>query len=193
MKLFRLAPAALAILALSAGGCAGGDDDVDGVALDEAPAEQAAPSGDADLADVTNYELTMDRVEKYFAATVNIGRAMQQMTPAERAAFEQTEEQEQMPSLDDMADRISEHPAVESAVRDAGLSPREYGLVAYAMLQAGMAQAVAAMQPGADPDSLARAAGVNPATVAFMRDNAEELGRRQQELAAEMEALGMGE
>jgi hypothetical protein len=98
-----------------------------------------------------------------------------------------------MPSLDDMADRISAHPAVERAVRDAGLSPREYGLVAYAMLQAGMAQAVAAMQPGADPDSLARAAGVNPANMAFMRDNAEELGRRQQELAAEMEALGLDE
>jgi hypothetical protein len=47
------------------------------------------------------------------------------------------------------------------------------------------------MQPGADADSLARASGANPANIAFMRDNAEALGRRQQEVAAAMEEYGI--
>ncbi len=54
-----------------------------------------------------------------------------------------------------------------------------------------MAQAFIAMQPGADADSLARASGANPANIAFMRDNAEALGRRQQEVAAAMEEYGI--
>jgi len=190
MRFPRLATAAVAALALTLGGCA---DDSETDVADAPPADAPdAPSGDGDVADVANYELTMDRVDQYFEATVGIGRAMQGMTPAEREAFERPEE-DTMPSLDDMAARISEHPAVERAVRDAGMTPREYGTVAMAMLQAAMAQAVSAMQPTADADSLARAMGANPANIAFMRDNAEELGRRQQALAAQMEEMGMTE
>ncbi len=190
MSTLRIAPAFLA-LALFLGAC-GDAADSEGTDVAESPVADAPDGGsDADLADVTNYELTMDRVERYFQASINIGRAMQGMSPAERQAFEGPEDQEEMPSLDDMAARISANPAVESAVRDAGLTPREYGVIAMSMLQAAMAQAFSAMQPNADPDSLARAAGANPANVAFMRDNAEELGRRQEELAAEMEALGI--
>jgi hypothetical protein len=188
MSIHRFAPALLAF-ALILGACGGAADSNGETDTTEAPAA-AAPDVDTDLADVTNYELTMDRVDRYFNATINVGRAMQGMTPAERAAFEGPDEEE-MPSLDDMADRISSHPAVERAVRDAGLTPREYGTIAMSMLQAAMAQAFSAMQPNADPDSLARAAGANPANVAFMRDNAEALGQRQQEVAAAMEEYGI--
>jgi hypothetical protein len=94
-----------------------------------------------------------------------------------------------MPTLDEMAARMEQNPAVASAVRDAGLSTREYAVIAMSMLQAGMAQAFAAMQPGADQDSLARAMGVSAENMAFMRDNAEELGRRQEEMASVMQEL----
>jgi hypothetical protein len=191
MSIHRLAPALLAF-ALTLGACGGAADTNGETDVAEAP-DADASNVEADLADVTNYELTMDRVDRYFDATLNMGRAMQSMTPAEREAFDGPEDEESMPTLDDMADRISANPQLEGAVRDAGLTPREYGTVAMAMLQAGMAQAFSAMQPNADPDSLARAAGANPANVAFMRDNAEELGRRQQELAAAMEEMGLDE
>jgi hypothetical protein len=186
MSLFRFAPAVIGALALLGGACAGADDDA-AVATNDAPAEAAA-AGEDDLADVVSYELTMDGVDRLMAAQLAMGRAMQGLTPAERAAIE-GDRRDEWPSLDEMEDRLSSNPAVEAAIREAGLSPREYGIIMYSMLQAGIVEARMAGEPNADQDSMASAVGVNPATVAFIRDNADELSRRRQELEAQMEAL----
>jgi hypothetical protein len=178
-----------AAFAFLAGGCGTGADAPEADAPEAADELASSPDGSDDLADVTNYRLTMDGVNRYFDATMNVARVVQNMTPAERAAFEGPQEEEEMPTLDEMAARMEQNPAVASAVRDAGLSTREYAVIAMSMLQAGMAQAFAAMQPGADQDSLARAMGVSAENMAFMRDNAEELGRRQEEMASVMQEL----
>jgi hypothetical protein len=171
--------------ALLASACAPADEDA-GDNTEESPAEAAAV--DSGLADVTDYQLTMDGVDRYMAASLGIGRAMQGMTPAQRAAFEGGP-REQFPSLDEMVDRVSSNPAAEAAVSEAGLTPREYATIIVSMLQAGIAQARMAQAPHANVDSLAISAGISPATLSFVQDNADELARKREEHGAAMEAL----
>ena len=78
-----------------------------------------------------------------------------------------------------------------AAIRDAGLSPREFMMITMSFLQTGMAAAVAKMHPNANQDSLIRSMKVNPDNVKFYNENEAEITRKARELEDEMRRLGI--
>ena len=177
-----LCTATVAILA----GCADGSDS----AVDETAESGGAASATAadDLRDVSNYELRMEQVDKYYQAFRNIGEAMKDMTPQQRESLEMDASDA---DLDTYVSRLEGQPAINSAIRDAGLSAREFSLILWSMLQSGMAAAVLDMQPNANQDSIAREMDANMDNVRFIRENEAELRRKQEALQADMEKMGV--
>ena len=165
------------------------DTDAEAAASGEAAGATATGSAAADLGELRDYELTMDRIDRFFEAQLNVARAASRMTPAERDAMADDASDSANASLDDMAANIERHPVVRDAIEDAGLSPREYATLTMAMMQAGMAMSILAMRPNDDQDSLMREMNTNPENVQFLRENIEALTQKQQAAAAEMERL----
>lgn len=163
---------------------------------DSAAAASANGSGDMDeqLADISSYRLTMDKVDRWMNAQRSMARQVAALSPAEREAFKARQEQKDDASdadMDEMVQRIESEPMMKAAVRDAGLSPREFTLLTMSMIQTGMATAVLDMRPNDNQDSLARAMKANMDNIRFMRENQAELTRKQQETAATLKAAGM--
>lgn len=183
-SLARLALCAATVAVLA--GCADGSDS----AVDESAEAggAAAATADEDLRDVSNYELRMEQVDKYYQAFRNIGEAMKDMTPQQREALEMDASDA---DLDTYVSRLEGQPAINSAIREAGLSAREFSLILWSMLQSGMAVAVLNMQPNANQDSLVREMDANMDNVRFMRENEAELRRKQEALQADMEKMGV--
>lgn len=162
------------------------DTDIDD---DAAPAAATARGAGEELAEVSEYELTMDRMDRLFQAQLNLARAASRMTPAERDALEATEEDSDNMTLDDMAANLERHPAAKKAVEDAGFSAREYATASLALMQAGMTMSVLSMRPNDDQDSLIREMQANPENVRFLRENMAEITRRQQAAQEEIQRL----
>jgi len=167
---------------------------------DATPAAAAAsgsqpPSAqvEADLADVTNYRLSMDKIDKYIAAQKNIGAKAASLTPAQREALQARNDDTSDPnaSLNDMVKRIEAEPMMVSAIRDAGLSPREFTMITISMMQTGMAAAVLKMRPTDNQDSLIREMKANPDNIKFYNANEAEITRKAKEVEAEMKKLGI--
>lgn len=160
-----------------------------------ATSASADAKGDADLADVQSYELTMDKVDKYFAVQRKLADKLKAMSPAERKAAmarkddDNDDESDKNDDIDGMARRIDSQPQLGAAIREAGLSSREFAVMTLALMQSGMAAGVMKMRPKDDPDSLARAMKANPANVRFYREHEAELTRRTNEMKAEMKAM----
>ena len=165
----------------------------DTAAATTATASPSNASGDADLADVTSYRLSMDKIDKYIAAQRNMAAKMKSMTPAERAAVKARNENSNDPnaSLDDMARNIEREPVMNDAIRSAGLSAREFALVTISMMQTAMASSVLQMRPKDNQDSLVREMKANPDNIKFYREHEAEITRKTKELQAEMKAAGM--
>lgn len=159
------------------------------------PAAGAPAQVQEDLGDMAKYRLTMDKVDKYIAAQRNFAVAVSRMTPAERAAAEAENDSEDNnnATIEDMASNIEKNKVYNDAVKDAGLSAREYTMVMMAIMQAGMAMAIQKMRPNDDADSLAREMKTNPDNVRFYRENEAELTRKMEAAAAEMKRLGVDE
>ncbi|MGH7507688.1 MAG: hypothetical protein ACRELX_18695 [Longimicrobiales bacterium] len=138
-------------------------------------------SGDADLAEIEDYELTMDDLRRWSEATANFQRTLTE-NPEIAAALDQEEsaDQDVDDSLDAMAERYESVPEVRDAIEDAGLSTREFAVIFWAMMQAGMAQF--AVEQGGDPEEVARELQVNPANIRFMEEHAAEIAELQQKL-----------
>ena len=128
--------------------------DADTAADTGAAAPSAAASTGDDLADVSAYELTMDRIDRYFAAQRALAVRIKDMSPAEREAFDVASDADA--SLDDMARRYESSPTMVAALDEAGMSAREFALSTMAIVQSGMAAAVLQMRPEANQDSLMR-------------------------------------
>jgi hypothetical protein len=158
-----------------------------------ASSASGSSSGDADLADVTNYRLSMDKIDKYIAAQRNMAAKMKSMSPAEREAVKARNENrnDQNASLDDIARSIEREPVMNDAVRSAGLSAREFALITISMMQSAMASSVLQMRPKDNQDSLVREMKVNPDNIKFYREHEAEITRKTKELEAEMKAAGM--
>lgn len=175
---------AIALVAiLSLGGC-GSDADDAGADAAADPAAGAgvgdAPSGVArDVADVSEYTLTMDGMDRYFAVMANVQRAMQNVPEEER---EDVVDASGAVSIDDYAASLERNPAVRDAIREAGLSAREFALITMAYIQAGMASAVIAMRPNEDQDSLAREMKTNMANIRFLQENQAALEAKMQRM-----------
>jgi hypothetical protein len=184
--LVRAANAAALVVLLAA--CAENVETADtGAAGGEA---MAASAQTTDIGDIRDYELRMEQVDKYYAAFRNIAQAMQRMTPAER---EQLNTDASTVDLNAYVAKLEQQPEINRAIRDAGLTPREFSLILWSMLQSGMASAVLQTRPNANEDSLAREMNVSMANVRFMREHDAELRQRQQALDVEMRDMGLEE
>jgi hypothetical protein len=155
-----------------------------------ASASEAPRGADADLADVSDYRLTMDRMDRYYAAQLAIARRVRDLSPEERAPLEQMESSANA-SLDDMARRMETHPAMRDGLREAGMSSREFATLTMAMVQAGMAASVLQMRPNDNQDSLAREMKASIENIRFLQENEAELTRKQQEFESAMQELGI--
>ena len=146
-----------------------------------------------DLADITKYRLTMDKIDKYLAAQRNLAQKAKELTPAQRAALEARNENSGDPnqSMDEMVRRIEKEPIMVDAIKDAGLSPREFMMITMSMMQTAMAASVAKMRPNDNQDSLIREMKANPDNIKFYNQNEAEITRKSSALAADMKKLGM--
>lgn len=161
---------------------------------DDAPSNDAAPgdaataqpsysasSGDADLAEIQDYELTMDDIRMWSEATAELQRVIE-ANPQLAASLEEEESgsQDLDDSIDAMAERYESEPAVRDAIEDTGLSAREYAVIFWAMMQAGMAQF--SIEQGADPAEVAREMQVNPANIEFVQEHEAEIAALREQL-----------
>lgn len=155
------------------------------------PAAASSNGGD-DLADVTSYRLSMDRIDRYLAAQRNIGAKMKAMSPSEREAFKARSESgdESDDSLDGMAKKFDSVPEMRDAIRAAGLSTREFALLTMSMMQTAMASSVLQQRPKDNQDSLVREMKANPDNIKFYREHEAEITRKTNELKAQMKASG---
>jgi len=130
--------------------------------------EQAhsATSGDADLRELSRYQLTMADVRKFAAANANLAKH-----PKVEQGDDDAEDENE--SLDEMAARIESNPVARKAVEAAGLSARQYVVITMALFQASLAQY--AVDQGADPGKVAGETGVNPANIRFVKEHKAEL------------------
>lgn len=141
-----------------------------------------------DLADVTNYKLSMDKVDKYFEAQKNMAVKVKDMTPAEQQALNMGSSNA---SLDEIARNMDRSPVIKSAVEDAGLSTREYATLTMAIVQSAMASSVLQMRPNDNQDSLAREMKASMDNIRFMREHEAELTQKQKALEAELQRMGV--
>jgi hypothetical protein len=140
-----------------------------------APAQSQA---DADLKAISAYTLTMPKYKQYLDATVNLATVAVTDASLEGRldGFGNKSLAEQVKLLDGV-------PQVKSAISATGLTTRDYVLTQGALLQAGMAYAMA-KGSGVPMDSVVKKAGVSRANVEFYQKNEAEIER----LAKEAEA-----
>ncbi|MGH7445584.1 MAG: hypothetical protein ACREKM_11930 [Longimicrobiales bacterium] len=158
-------------------------DDAAAAAADAAASSQPsyATSDDADIAEIQDYELTMDDIRMWSAATAELQRVVE-ANPQLAASLEEEESggQDLDDSIDAMAERYDSEPAVRDAIEDAGLSAREYTVIFWAMMQAGMAQF--SIEQGANPEEVARDLQVNPANIEFVQEHEAEIAALREQL-----------
>ena len=180
------------LLVLSLVACSRGDAPGDTAAATTAAADAAPPSSGDDLTDVTSYTLSMAKIEQGRQVQRNLGLRIKDMSAEEGQAFEDADiAGDPDGGIDDMARKIDAVPAMAAAVRDAGLTSREYALLLMSMMQSGMAGAVMKLRPEANQDSLAREMKANIANVRFMMAHEAEIKQKQAALEAELRAAGV--
>ena len=148
-------------------------------ATEDMPAGEAAPSsvsgsGDADLSEIRDYELSMGDVEKWGEANHALQR-LAEANPELATALESDDENGADQSLDGIAQRIESVPQAREVIEDAGLNAREYAVITFALFQAGMAQY--AVEQGQDLEQVARDMQVNADNIRFMQEHREEIER----------------
>lgn len=188
-----IAPAAILLtLVLSAAACSDGQDD-SGAASGSAAPPASSQTMDEQLADLSEYRLSMDKIDRYIAVQRNLAKRAAAMSPEERQAMKEKFENRDNAnaSLDDMTRNIAEHPMMNAAVREGGLSPREFTMITMSMMQSAMAASVLKMRPNDNQDSLAREMKVNVDNIRFYQQNEAEIARKTNELQAEMKRLGV--
>lgn len=135
-----------------------------------------------DLAAVTNYRLSMEKVNKFFEAQRNMAILLKSLTPAQQEALSL----EGSGSMEEMAQKLSSSPEWASAIRAAGLEPGEYAILTMSMLQSSMAAAMLKMQPNSDQDSLVTAMHANMDNVKFVREHEAEINAKREAMEREV-------
>lgn len=141
-------------------------------------AAPAAAQGNPDLKAVSTYTLTMDKYRQYLESSVKIADAVAKdasIVPRLNA-YGDKPMAEQIKILDGI-------PQIRSALAAAGSTSRDYLLTQAALLQAGMAHAMA-KEGQAPSDKMIADAGLNRANLEFYSKNEAEITR----LAKEAEA-----
>jgi hypothetical protein len=177
---------ALAVLVIFLG-CATGDRAEDAAAGGSAAA--STPSGDyARDADMATYELTMDKVNKYYDAQHNVMTRLKDMSPEERER--QSLRTAADASVDEMVKNAEASSLISGAARDAGMSVRDYTMTGVATFQAAALEAIVQMQPKVNLDSVAREMKANPRNMRFVQEHRAELTKRQQALDDLVKRMG---
>lgn len=162
------------------------DDGADSTSTTDAAATtSAAATAQEDLADVRDYRLTMRKIDQFHEAQRNMFRAPADMTPAEREGVNMSGDG----NLDEMVENIESNRTINSAIRDAGLSAREYTMVTISLMTSAMAGSILQMRPDDNQDSLAREMNANMENIRFVRENQDEIARKQKEIADEVARL----
>lgn len=130
--------AGIVIVALTIGACAGGESaNETSTASDAVPT--TAPSGsDPTPAEISNYELTMDRMRQWMTASRNLAAAAENEPSLEPPDADEA-------SFSQMIAWYEQHPAARQALRGAGIAPRDFVLTTLAYVQAGMTHAIMGM------------------------------------------------
>ncbi len=178
-----LAAAAMLLSACAKSDSAEAGDSSEGTSA-AARSTPTSASADQDLSEVSNYTLTMPKVDKFYEAMRNAALAAKDLPEDQRGSFNAADG-----SLNDYAANIERNAPMRKAIEKAGLSPKEFAVIMMATMQAGMAQGIIAMRPNDNADSLAREMKTNPANVRFMREHQAEIEAKQKAMAAEMKAM----
>jgi hypothetical protein len=111
-----------------------------------------------DLQEVSRYTLTEAGLAKYAKATRNLAAI-----PGACEADEDDDDDSNSQSIDDMVAKLDATPGAKAAIESAGLTPREYVVFTFSMMQSGMA-AWAQSQPNAKLPP-----GISQANIDFYR------------------------
>jgi hypothetical protein len=140
----------------------------------------AQSQGDADLKAISAYTLTLPKYKQYLDATLNLANvAAKNPQLAQRLdGYGNQSLAEQVKTLDGM-------PPIRAAITSTGFTTRDYVLAQGAILQAGMAYAMAKSGNISD-DKVIKEAGVSRANLEFYRNNEAEIDRLAKEAKARM-------
>lgn len=143
-----------------------------------APVVSAQSQADADLKVISAHTLTMPKYKQYLDATVNLANvaAKNPQLVGRLEGFGSGSLAEQVKLLDGV-------PQVRGAITAAGLTTRDYILTQGALLQAGMAYAMA-KDAKVSPDTIIKQASVSRANFEFYQKNEAEIGRLAKEAQA---------
>ena len=176
-----------------------------GTAAPRAAGNRVASGGggdmQADMEELADYDLTMDDLQKYTVAQLNMLRVTKAMENSGTDAGDESEDETDdegssagggdANSLGGMEARIEGVPALRKAVEDAGLDAREFAVISYAYMTSAMAAGVVKM--GRPIDSVATAMKVNPDNVNFILQNEAKLAPLFERMQAEAKRLEGGE
>lgn len=139
-------------------------------------AGDSAPVADAGSDPTAGYTLTMDKVDRFFAAVREFA-ALEKADPAMEDATTMNASQEDGLQF---AARLESNPTVAAALDRAGISARDYALTSELLIAALMAQGM--VESGA-LDKVPE--GLNPQAVEFVKQHQAELTAKFQALQAE--------
>ena len=141
----------------------------------------AAPSGDADLRELSRYTLTTADLQKLAAVNANLAKLAKAHENDDEGDDDGSDTNNE--SLDQMAARLARNPEARKAIEAAGLTPRQYSVIMMALFQASFAQY--AVEQGADAAKVAHDASVNPANIRFVKEHKAELQKLQEPAESE--------
>ncbi|HEX8430648.1 MAG TPA: hypothetical protein VF625_05140 [Longimicrobium sp.] len=170
------APLAVAALALLAAcGSEAPSREAPGIAGQFVATAAAEPA--AEVAAPAEYRLAMGKVGAWIDAQRNLA-LVTFANPTLRAEGPAGE------SVDAAAARLDASPELAGAVREAGLSTREYATIGWSVAQAEAARAAVAR--GATPDAAAATAGIHPENVAFLATHGADVERMKKAMQDEI-------
>ena len=153
-----------------------------------AAAPPSSTSAEQDLVGAANYRLTMDKVERMFAAQINVLVKTNDLPEADRDASRVGVAR--LSVLKPTAAPETWYPVASSAIQDAGLSVREFALIFHTLMRSMMANVEVGFDPNPNPDSLQKM-GVSIENVRFVQENNAELARKIDAIAEDIVRLGI--
>jgi len=128
--------------------------------------EQQTPAQvQAEKADVKNFVLTTDKLDKYEAA-IKATLKVEKENPALKKQMDDENSQNPTNSIAGSVATIEKHPPIANAIKNAGMSPRDFVVMTYALINSAAAVQMQKAGPIKDnPDS------VLPENTAFVEKN----------------------
>lgn len=130
-----------------------------------------AQQSEADLKAISAYTLTLPKYKQYLDAMVNLATVASQ-NPGIGEGMKSSDDE----SIASQIKELESHPQFRGAITATGLTPKDYVLTQWAMLQTGMVYAMS-RGSGASQEELAKKSGVSKANLEFYAQNEAEITR----------------